>query len=220
MGNSASDFEHAQFAQLGPQTAINIFGIGNCFQHQRDYVMKEKILSLSGDDFAIEDENGNPSGYKISGKVFSLSDKKKLLDGYGNTIGQVREKIMTLHKRMYLVDADGLVRVVLRRAHFFQLAAAAEGWVLQHPVPVDKIDKSETKSRPADFRMGGNWRAKNFICVNSENQVIVKTQRKGLNVSNIVFGKQTYIVSVPAFVDSAFCILLCCALDEMYRDDN
>ena len=68
--------------------------------------------------------------------------------------------------------------------------------------------------------MGGNWRAKNFICVNTENQIVVKTQRKGLNTRDILFGKQTYIISVPPFVDSAFCLLLACALDEMYRENR
>merc|ERR1712169_42626 len=219
MGNSASDFENAQPIQLDAGSALDVFGRSYCSDHPRDLCMKEKSFSFSGDDFYINDNETNNPVFKIKGKTMSLSDKKTLYDVHGSKIGMIKEKHLTLHRRMYIVDNNDMVRVIVRKSSYFQLAAAADAWILKKPLPLDKVNKDETKSRPADINMGGNWRAKNFVFV-KQGQVIGKTQRKGLTMRGVLAGKDTYFIHVPSFVDAALLTLLAVCLDEVFRDDQ
>ena len=47
--------------------------------HQVTLAMKEKVFSLSGDDFTIKTADGTPI-CKCKGKVLSIKDKKKFTD--------------------------------------------------------------------------------------------------------------------------------------------
>lgn len=221
MGNSSSDFENAHPVHLTHDTAFHIFGHEYCSSQPRDLAMKEKMMSFSGDDFSIKDRETEAPVFKIKGKTFSMRDKKKLFDLHGNVIGVIKEKRLTMHRRMYILDTNDNVLVVVRKSHYFQLAAAADAWILRKPVPLDHINKEETKSRPPDICMGGNWRSKNFVFVRNEDKAVIgKTQRSGLNARNILGGKDTYFISVPPYVDAAFLTLLSVTLDEIFRDDD
>lgn len=46
-------------------------------------VLKEKVLSLSGDSFSIKLANGTPL-FQVQGSVLSLSGRKKVTDMAGN----------------------------------------------------------------------------------------------------------------------------------------
>jgi formylmethanofuran dehydrogenase subunit D len=62
----------AQHFQPSPQ--LGIFP-QFCAQQQMTLVMKEKVFSFSGDDFAVKDQFGNVV-IRCQGKALSWSDKK------------------------------------------------------------------------------------------------------------------------------------------------
>ena len=59
--------------------------------------MKEKVLSLSGDDFTITTTTGQPV-CKCKGKVLSLHGTKTFTDMSGTDLFTVKKKMIALHK--------------------------------------------------------------------------------------------------------------------------
>jgi len=59
-------------------------------------VLKEKVLSLSGDSFEIKLENGVPL-LKVNGAWLSISGRKKVEDMSGNHLFDLREEHMHIH---------------------------------------------------------------------------------------------------------------------------
>ena len=90
------------------------------------YQMREKLLAI-GDDFWIEDANGNRA-FKVDGKAVRLRDTFILEDAHGNELSKIQEKKLsvrdkmtiesgstkaTVHKRLvgirdhYVIEVDG-----------------------------------------------------------------------------------------------------------------
>jgi uncharacterized protein YxjI len=90
------------------------------------FQMREKIMAI-GDDFWIEDEDGNKV-YKVDGKAVRLRDTFILQDASGNELSKIQEKKLsvrdkmtiesgstkaTVHKRLvgfrdhYIIEVDG-----------------------------------------------------------------------------------------------------------------
>jgi uncharacterized protein YxjI len=219
MGNSVSDYDKAPFAKLSGDAPLNVFGIQYCRDHPMVLLMREKIISFSGDDYTVLTDKGTVL-FKVDGKVFSLHNRKKFVDNEGNMVGEVLHKKISPHCRMYILDKEGKVRVVVRKARFLQFSSCAEAWILQKPVDPSNIDKSETSSRPPDLRMGGDWRAKNFLFMNSADHVMCRVERTAMNLRNLIWGKDTYALEVPPYIDLALISLLGVCLDDMFREEE
>ena len=90
------------------------------------FQMREKLMAI-GDDFWIEDDNGNKV-YKVNGKAVRMRDTFILEDASGNELSKIQEKKLsvrdkmtiergstkaTVHKRLvgirdhYIIEVDG-----------------------------------------------------------------------------------------------------------------
>ena len=90
------------------------------------FLMREKVMAI-GDDFWIEDDNGNKV-YKVNGKAVRMRDTFILEDARGNELSKIQEKKLsvrdkmtiergstkaTVHKRLmgirdhYIIEVDG-----------------------------------------------------------------------------------------------------------------
>lgn len=224
MGTSSSQFKDAKLAELDASSAVVAFrdaegGAPHAHGHAKEYKMTENLMSLSGDSFAIKDEHDRTC-FKVEGKVLTLRARKKLFDAEGQQLGFMVAKRLSMHGRTYVCDAQERVVAVARKAHLFQMSAAAEVWVLREPMHLDKVNKHETAGRPADIRMGGNWRAKNFLFAGKDDAVLGKVQRSGMNARNLLGGADTYFLEVAAHVDAALLVLLVVVCDELFRDED
>ena len=68
--------------------------------------MKEKVFSLSGDDFTVTDVNETPI-LKVKGKVVSLSGKKTFTDLNGQELFVLSKKLLKLHPTFTTESAQG-----------------------------------------------------------------------------------------------------------------
>lgn len=83
---------------------------------EKSLVLKEKILSLSGDSFDIKLENGMPL-LKVDGAWPSFSGKKKVEDMSGNHLFDLRKEHMHLHTTYKMEDPDGKMICEVRNNH-------------------------------------------------------------------------------------------------------
>src|SRR4051794_25319418 len=116
-----TDHRGAGGTTKGPMMGLRHRGLdGPKFQ------MRQKIMAI-GDDFWIEDENGNRV-FKVNGKAARMRDTFILEDAQGNEVSKIQEKALsvrdkmtiergptkaTVHKRLvgirdhYVIDVDG-----------------------------------------------------------------------------------------------------------------
>lgn len=68
-------------------------------------VLKEKIMSLSGDSFDIKTLDGRPV-FKVQGDAFSLSGRKTVMDIAGNALFTIRKRHLRLLATYYAEDPN------------------------------------------------------------------------------------------------------------------
>jgi uncharacterized protein YxjI len=66
-------------------------------------VLKEKVLSLTGDSFSIKLANGTPI-LQVEGKVMSISGRKKVSDMQGNHLFSIVKEHLHIHAT-YVVES-------------------------------------------------------------------------------------------------------------------
>ena len=75
-------------------------------QQSETMVLKEKVMSLSGDSFDIKTIDGRPL-FQVKGEVFSLSGRKNVNDMNGNHLFTIRKKHLALRSTYYAEDPQG-----------------------------------------------------------------------------------------------------------------
>lgn len=94
-----------------PMKTLPILDFEQCFLFlsQITLVLKEKVFSLSGDDFKITDIIGNPY-FKIKGKTFNISKKKMLYVMYYRPIFSMKHELFSLRGRyrFFFKDSENL----------------------------------------------------------------------------------------------------------------
>jgi hypothetical protein len=105
-GGANHDSSSAAPVQLPPfQKQIGIFPAYYA-QQSETMVLKEKVMSLSGDSFDIKTIDGRPL-FQIKGEVFSLSGRKNVMDMSGNHLFTIRKKHLKLLSTYYAEDPQG-----------------------------------------------------------------------------------------------------------------
>ena len=138
--------------------------------------MKEKILSLSGDDFTISTATGTPI-CKCKGKVISLHGTKVFTDLQGHELFTVKKKTLAIQKSFVCESPQGYSFEV--KGHFslgsskssVHFKNAADG------VPVELDLKGDWFDRSAKITLNGVH--------------VAEVARKFVNVREIFGDKQT-----------------------------
>ena len=74
------------------------------------YQMREKMIAI-GDDYWIEDSNGNKA-YRVNGKAVRFRDTWILEDAAGNEVATIRERKLSIRDAIKIELADGQSAVV------------------------------------------------------------------------------------------------------------
>src|SRR5216117_1783908 len=74
-------------------------------RREQQLVIREKILSLSGDSF-IKNKDGHIV-FRVDGRVLSLSGRKHVRDDLGNQLFDIRKKLLTLRTAFFCEDLEG-----------------------------------------------------------------------------------------------------------------
>jgi uncharacterized protein YxjI len=69
-------------------------------------VLKEHVLSLTGDSFSIKMEDGTPI-LQVEGKILSISGRKKVRDMAGNHLFDIVKEHLHIHTTFAIEDPQG-----------------------------------------------------------------------------------------------------------------
>ncbi|KAK4627009.1 hypothetical protein CLAFUW4_04282 [Fulvia fulva] len=179
---------------LGPQPAGPLYSA-----NQVTLRMKEKVFSLSGDDFTVADVNETPI-LKVKGKVVSLSGKKTFTDLQGQELFVLSKKLLKLHPTFTAESAAGCNFEVAGKFSFGSSKSVITFANHADKAPIEMQLKGDWFDRSATIKMG--------------DRPVAQIQRSFMNVREIFGSKQTYFVTIAPGVDLSLIAAICVCLDE------
>lgn len=69
-------------------------------------VLREKVLSVSGNSFEIKFTNGEPC-LKVQGAWVSISGRKRVEDPHGNHLFDITKELLHIHSTYAIKDTNG-----------------------------------------------------------------------------------------------------------------
>ncbi|KAI2463819.1 DUF567-domain-containing protein [Annulohypoxylon bovei var. microspora] len=169
-------------------------------------VIKEKVLSLSGNSFDITLPNGQPI-FKVKGESFSLSNRMNVMDVSGNLLFCIRKKHLSIHTTFYAEGANG--QEIFEVQSKFRLGGS-------------KFIGSFTSAsgQKEQLLMKGDWTdTRAEITDESSGQAVATIYRDRWNTREFLGGQQTYNVAIAPNVDMAVIVAMCICLD-MKRNES
>lgn len=76
-------------------------------------VLREKVMSLTGDSFEIKMQSGQPL-FRVEGKVMSISGRKTLTDLNGNKLFDIVKEHLHIHTTFAVEDPRGKKLMVVK----------------------------------------------------------------------------------------------------------
>ncbi|KAJ5322327.1 hypothetical protein N7452_010616 [Penicillium brevicompactum] len=170
-------------------------------------VLKEKVLSVSGDSFEIKLADGQPF-LKVHGAWVSLSGRKKVEDAHGKHLFDIVKELLHIHTTYAIEDAHGKKACEVK-SNLTLLGSKATA----------SFTDSNGKARA--FKMKGGWFDHTADIVDDKSgQTVARIDRKLLSGRDLMFGQQTYAVVVAPGVDAALIAALCICFDEKNNDER
>jgi len=164
-------------------------------------VLKEHVMSLSGDSFSIKNTEGQAK-FQVKGDVLSLSGRKHVTDMSGKPLFDIRKEHLTIHSTYYCEDPQGQ-KIFEVKSGFAVFASKATATFTSANGKAEKL------------LMKGNWLSTSADIIDeSTGMPIARIERKLLSGKDILFGQQTYNLIVAQNVDMALMVAMCIALDE------
>ncbi|GAA0163135.1 hypothetical protein LIER_19081 [Lithospermum erythrorhizon] len=181
-----------------------------CVPYPVDLIISRKVMSLSEGSFGVTDVNGNLM-FKIKGQVFSLRDRRVLLDAAGNPVVSFQQKMLTAHRRWQAFRGDSSSSKDL-------LFSVKKSSLLQLKTKLDVHLASNTKQDSCDFRIEGSWFERSCTIYAGASSTIVAQMHKKHSIQSILLDKETFAVTCYPHVDNAFIVALIVILEEINED--
>jgi len=191
----------SQGPQLQPLAAA--IGIFTPFiaQQSETLILKEKVLSLSGDSFSIKTIDGRAL-FQVKGSVMSLSGRKLVTDMAGKDLFTIRKKHFAFPAAYYAEDPSG--------NKFFEVVGK---FSLLGSKAIGKF--RSTSGKDENLVMKGDFFDRTADIVDdSTGMTVARIDRQFFNARELLGGQQTYVVTIAPGVDMAIIIAMCICLDE------
>jgi len=170
-------------------------------------ILREKVLSFSGDSFEIKLLGGDPI-LRVHGKWLTISGRKKVTDANGKHLFDIVKEHLHLFTTYAAEDPHGkkILEVKSDLTLFGSKATATF---------TSSTGKAEV------LKIKGDWFDHNAdIVEENTGATVVRIDRKLLSGRDLIFDKQTYAVVVAPGVDLALAAALCICFDEKNNDEH
>ncbi|KAK7433288.1 hypothetical protein QQZ08_000226 [Neonectria magnoliae] len=163
-------------------------------------ILREKVLSLTGDSFEIKLANGTPV-LRVQGKVMSISGRKSLFDMAGNHLFDIVKEHLHIHTTFAVETPQGQ-KIMEVKSGFKRDPGATATF-------------TSSNGTAEILTMKGNWVDYSAeIHDQASNALVGRIDRKVLSGRDLLFGQQTYALTVAPNVDMALMAALCICMDE------
>ncbi|KAJ9481907.1 hypothetical protein VN97_g11542 [Penicillium thymicola] len=170
-------------------------------------VLKEKVLSVSGDSFEIKLANGQPF-LKVQGAWVSLSGRKKVEDAHGKHLFDIVKELLHIRSTYAIEDT-----------HRKKVCEVKSGLTLVGSKATASFTDSNGKE--VALKIKGGWFDHTADIVDDKSgQTVARIDRKLLSGRDLLFGQQTYAVVVAPGVDAALIAALCICFDEKNNEER
>merc|ERR1712212_878660 len=178
--------------------------------------LREKLMSLSGDDCSIKDINGT-KWFQIQGSAFSMRGKRTMQDVHGQDICGYEKKLLSMHATAHITINNGtMVIATIKRQSMLSLEASADVYVHNPPV---SIDNATTNGLPVLIHIEGDIRAKKYDFMMGDMNTNPFKIAQVVRHFQAIFENNTYFLEIGPNVDAAFICICTYAVDELFRDD-
>ncbi|KAF2743626.1 DUF567-domain-containing protein [Sporormia fimetaria CBS 119925] len=171
-------------------------------QQSETLVLREKVMSLSGDSFEIKLANGTPL-FRVEGSVLSISGRKKFTDMAGNHLFDICREHLHIHTTFVLENPQK--QKIMEVKYKFQLLGSKAVATFT----------TSTTGKQEQLVMKGKWFDTTADIIDeAQGGIVVARINRKLSGKDMLFGQQTYGVYVAPGVDMAVIAALCICLDE------
>ncbi|XP_062094837.1 protein LURP-one-related 15-like [Humulus lupulus] len=175
-----------------------------------ELVIAEKMLTLKEGTFTVTDTQENII-FKVKGSIFSLHDRRTLLDPTDKPILSFRQKIMTMHRRWQIYrgessDAKDLLFTVKKSS------------VIQFNTDLDVFLSGNTNEEVPDFKIKGSWFQRSCTIFLGDGTTAIAQMHAKNSASSVFLGKDAFRVTVFPNVDYALVVAFVVVLHEVNAD--
>ncbi|KAL1863358.1 hypothetical protein Plec18167_008220 [Paecilomyces lecythidis] len=171
-------------------------------------ILKEKIMSLSGDSFDVKLANGQPI-FKVEGKVMTISGRKSVHDMSNNHLFDIVKEHFHIHTTFAAHDPAGNKFLQVKNNISFIGSKATATFT------------SPKTGQIVSLRMKGNWLDSVVDIVEDTTGIVVaRINRNIFRGRDLFFGKQTYAAVVAPGVDMALIAAMCICFDEKNNENK
>ncbi|KAH6980950.1 tubby C-terminal-like domain-containing protein [Ilyonectria robusta] len=164
-------------------------------------ILREKVMSLTGDSFEIKLASGQPI-LKVQGKVMSISGRKSIFDMAGTHLFDIVKEHLHIHTTFAIETPTGQ-KIMEVKSGFKLLGSKATATF------------TSSKGTAETLTMKGNWVDYSAeIHDQASNALVARIDRKVLSGRDLLFGQQTYALTVAPNMDMALMAALCICMDE------
>ncbi|XP_019162277.1 PREDICTED: protein LURP-one-related 10-like [Ipomoea nil] len=174
-----------------------------------DLAVVRKVMTLQEGKFEILDVNGTVM-FKVKSKLFSLRDRRVLVDTLDHPIVTFQQKIFTAHRRWQAFRGESTdpkdLLFSVKKSSLFQLKTKLDVFL------------AGNKGEVCDFHIKGSWLERSCVIYAGESSAIVAQMHKKHTAGSIFLGKEHFGVTVYPNVDYAFIVALVVILEEINQD--
>ncbi|KAL1545427.1 protein LURP-one-related 15-like [Salvia divinorum] len=193
-----------------PAVAVDVVSPQFCVSYPVDLSITRKLMTLEDGTFGVTDLNGNLL-FRIRGKVFSLHDRRVLLDADGNPIITFQQKLLTAHRRWQVFRGESTDSKNM-------LFSVRKSSMIQFKTKLDVFMAANSKEDRCDFRIEGSWFERSCAIYAGDTNNVIAQMHKKHSAQSILLGKDTFCVTIYPNVDHAFIVALVVILEEINED--
>ncbi|KAL0310046.1 UNVERIFIED_CONTAM: protein LURP-one-related 15 [Sesamum calycinum] len=181
-----------------------------CVGYPVDLTIVRKLMTLSEGSFGVTDVNGNIM-FRVKGKLFSLHDRRVLLDATGIPIITFQQKLLSAHRRWQVFRGESTDAKDL-------LFSVKKSSLIQLKTKLDVFMACNTREEVCDYKIEGSWFERSCVIYAGNSTNIIAQMHRKHSAQSILLGKDTFGVTVYPNVDYAFIVALVVILEEINED--